>query len=198
MPSHREGWQCQTRITVVSVHQMFRKVHPRNRRKELIHDENDRHTHTSLRKAPKINVFIRKLCFYTLRLFPAFGVEPKQFGHFAIYSKAEFRCGANRKVSLQGGSRPRDRSGSRKGWSKCNPQLLKQKDPKDKKCQGSGRAERRRHTSAPEKTKYKQKKNYHLLSGKSQALSGGAAKLVSTESVRHLLTTQGRSTVGPG
>lgn len=156
-------------------------------------------THTSLPKAPKINVFIWKLCFYTLGLFPAFGAEPKQFGHFAIYSKAEFPCGANRKVSLQGGSRPRDRSANRKGWPKYNPQLVKQKDPKDKKSQGNGRAEQRRHTSAPEKTKHKRKKDYHLLSGRSQAaVRGSSWRLVSTESVGHLLTIQGRSTVGPG
>lgn len=155
-------------------------------------------THTSLPKAPKINVFIWKLCFYTLGLFPAFGAEPKQFGHFAIYSKAEFPCGANRKVSLQGGSRPRDRSANRKGWPKYNPQLVKKRTPKTRKARAMGGRSRAAHLSSW-KDKTQTEKDYHLLSGRSQvAVRGSSWRLVSTESVRHLLTIQGRSTVGPG
>lgn len=72
-------------------------------------------------------------------------MEPKQFSNFAIYSKAraEFRCGANRKVSLQGFSRTRNRSGGA-GRDFClsassSSGQVKQKNLKDKKCPSNGK-----------------------------------------------------------
>lgn len=72
-------------------------------------------------------------------------MEPKQFSNFAIYSKAkaEFRCGANRKVSLQGGPKamgqePRSRRGLCRGAIPSSVQV-KRKNQKDKKCHSHGK-----------------------------------------------------------
>lgn len=139
--------------------------------------------HTSLLKAPKINIFIWKLCFYTLKLFPVFGAEPKQFSNFAIYSKAraEFRCGANRKVSLQGVSRTWDRSGGagRDFCLSASPSSgqVKQKNQKNQEMPQQWDAKTREGTPQLLKRENKntQGNQHFLLLGRRQAAMRGSS-----------------------
>ena len=124
-------------------------------------------------------------------------------------AKLKFRCGANREVSLLGVPRPRDRSAKQgETWFNCNSQLWasETKEPqKIRNAKAVGGGDQRRHTSAPEKRKYKHTRELSApcpWEGTSGS-QGEAAKLTQSttgsarHSTRHLFTVQGRFAGGP-
>lgn len=123
------------------------------------------------------------MCFYTLKLFPVFGMEPKQFSNFAIYSKAraEFRCGANRKVSVAG----RFKDTGQEWWSregllpKCKFQFWASETEEPKRQEMPQQWEAKTREGTPQLLKRENKntqgKKHLLLLGRRQVATRGSS-----------------------